>query len=71
MGFRLFGAHASHAVRNPAFQGELLLIAAALVNIVIAHAGPWQRMADWGTEAPDGAEVAALLSVLPWSGPAA
>ena len=37
MGFLLFSADASHVVRNPAFQAKLLLIAAALVNVVIAH----------------------------------
>ena len=40
MGFLLFSADASHVVRNPAFQTKLLLIAAALVNIVIAHRRP-------------------------------
>jgi hypothetical protein len=43
MGFLLFSADASHVVKNPAFQAKLLLIAAALVNIVIAHAGPGGR----------------------------
>ena len=37
MGFLLFSADAAHVVRNPAFQAKLLLIAAALINIVIAH----------------------------------
>ena len=68
MGFLLFSADASHVVRNPAFQSKLLLIAAALVNIVIAHAGPWRRVALWGTEAPGGAKVTALLSLLLWLG---
>ena len=45
MGFLLFSADAAHVVRNPAFQAKLLLIAAALVNIVVAHAGPWRRLA--------------------------
>ena len=65
MGFLLFSADASHVVRNPAF---LLLIAAALVNIAIAHAGPWRRIAHWGTELPGGAKVTALLSLLRWLG---
>lgn len=68
MGFLLFSADASHVVRNPAFQAKLLLIAAALVNIVIAHAGPWRRIALWGTDAPRGARVTALVSVLLWLG---
>ena len=66
MGFLLFSADAAHTVRNPAFQAKLLLIAAALVNIVIAHAGPWRRVALWGTEAPGSAKVTALVSLLLW-----
>jgi len=68
MGFLLFSADASHVVRNPAFQSKLLLIAAALVNIAIAHAGPWRRIAHWGAEVPGGAKVTALLSLLLWLG---
>ena len=68
MGFLLFSADASHVVRNPAFQSKLLLIAAALVTVVIAHLGPWRRMALWGTEAPGSAKVTALLSMLLWLG---
>lgn len=43
MGFLLFSADAAHVVRNPAFLAKLLLIAAALANIAIAHLGPWRR----------------------------
>jgi len=68
MGFLLFSADASHVVRNPAFQSKLVLIAAALVTVVIAHLGPWRRMAQWGAEAPAGARVTALLSLLLWLG---
>ncbi|MDB5580235.1 MAG: hypothetical protein JWR80_5411, partial [Bradyrhizobium sp.] len=68
MGFLLFSADASHVVRNPAFQSKLLLIAAALVNVAIAHLGPWRRMALWGSEAPGSARVTALLSLLLWLG---
>src|SRR6266403_2498216 len=50
MGFLLFSADAAHVVRNPAFQTKLLLIAAALVNIVIANVGPWRRLALWRAE---------------------
>jgi hypothetical protein len=66
MGFLLFSADAAHVVRNPAFQTKLLLIAAALVNIVIAYAGPWRRVALWGAEAPAGAKATALASLLLW-----
>ena len=68
MGFLLFSADASHVVRNPAFQTKLLLIAAALVNIVVAHTGPWRRVAHWGADAPAGAKITALLSLLLWLG---
>ena len=68
MGFLLFSADASHVVRNPAFQSKLLLIVAALVNVVIAHLGPWRRIALWGTEAPGGAKATALASLLLWLG---
>jgi len=66
MGFLLFSADAAHVVRNPAFQAKLLLIAAALVNIVIAHAGPWRHIALWRAEASGGAKVTALVSLLLW-----
>ena len=68
MGLLLFSADASHVVRNPAFQSKLLLIAAALVNVVIAHLGPWRQIAQWGPEAPGSARVTAMLSLLLWLG---
>ena len=68
MGFLLFSADAAHVVRNPAFQTKLLLIAVALVNIVIAHAGPWRRVALWRAEASGGARITALVSLLLWPG---
>jgi hypothetical protein len=67
MGFLLFSADAAHVVRNPAFRIKVALIALALANTVIAHAGPWRRVAEWGTEAPAGAKVTAVLSVLLWT----
>lgn len=68
MGFLLFSADASHVVRNPAFQAKLLLIAAALVTVVLAHAGPWRSVALWGAEAPGAARAAALASLVLWLG---
>ena len=68
MGFLLFSADASHVVKNPAFQAKALLIAAALVNVVIAHAGPWRRAAHWNPEASAVAKVTALASLLLWIG---
>jgi hypothetical protein len=68
MGFLLFSADAAHVVRNPAFQAKLLLIAAALVNVVIAHVGPWRRMLLWRGEAPGSAKATAFASLLLWLG---
>ncbi|WP_284735693.1 DUF6644 family protein [Dongia deserti] len=66
MGFLLFSADAAHVVRNPAFQAKLLLIVAALINIVIAHTWPWRRIAKWEGEAPTGAKATALASLVLW-----
>jgi hypothetical protein len=66
MGVLLFSADAAHVVRNPAFQSKLLIIAAALVNIVIAHVGPWRRVVLWRAEASSGAKVTALVSLILW-----
>ena len=68
MGFLLFSADASHVVRNPAFRAKAVLIALALVTVVIAHAGPWRRIASWGDEAPAGAKVLAFASLVLWLG---
>lgn len=68
MGLLLFSADAAHVVRNPAFQAKLLLIAAALVNVAVAYAGPWRKVAVWGTEASGGAKLTALVSVVLWVG---
>ncbi|MCA6114314.1 hypothetical protein J6524_05135 [Bradyrhizobium sp. WSM 1738] len=68
MGFLLFSADASHVVKNPAFQAKFVLIAAALVNIVIAHAIPWRDASRWGDKASSGAKATALTSILLWLG---
>ena len=68
MGFLLFSADASHVVKNPAFQSKLLLIAAALVNVVIAHSGAWRHVKSWHDEAPGGAKATALISLVLWLG---
>lgn len=68
MGFLLFSADASHVVKNPAFQAKALLIAAALVNVVIAHAGPWRHIESWRDEAPGAAKAIALVSLVLWLG---
>ena len=68
MGLLLFSADASHVVKNPAFQAKALLVAAAMVNIVIAHAVPWRDVAKWRDEASGGAKATALISILLWLG---
>jgi hypothetical protein len=68
MGFLLFSADASHVVKNPAFQSKLLLIAAALVNVVIAHSGPWRHVKSWHDKAPVAAKATALISLVLWLG---
>jgi hypothetical protein len=68
MGFLLFSADAAHVVRNPAFQAKLLLIVAALINIAIAHLGPWRRVLLWHGAASGGAKLTGLASVLLWVG---
>jgi hypothetical protein len=66
MGFLLFSADASHVVKNPAFQGKLLLIGAALVNVVIAHSGPWRHVESWHDKVPAVAKATALISLVLW-----
>lgn len=66
MGFLLFSADAAHVVGNPAFRAKLLLILAALINVAIAHIGPWRRYLMWRTSIPVGAKVTALLSIALW-----
>ena len=68
MGALLFSADAAHVVRNPAFLAKLLLIAAALINIAVAHLGPWRRALMWPDEAPPSAKVSAMASLLLWIG---
>ena len=66
MGFLLFSADAAHVVGNPAFRAKALLILAALINVAIAHIGPWRRHLLWRTSIPTGAKVTALLSIALW-----
>jgi hypothetical protein len=68
MGFLLFSADASHVVKNPAFQAKAALIAAALVNVAIAHALFWRDAGQWGDHASVGAKATALISIVLWLG---
>lgn len=68
MGFLLFSADAAHVVVNPAFQAKLLLILAALVNVAVAHLGPWRKAMIWHATPPWSARITAFLSLLFWVG---
>jgi len=68
MGFLLFTADAAHVIRNPAFQAKMVVLALALANVAIAHAGPWRRAEAWGFEAPAAAKAAAFASLALWLG---
>jgi hypothetical protein len=68
MGFLLFSADAAHVVGNPAFRVKLLLIAASLINIAIAHIGPWRRLALWRGDVSGGAKITAFISLVLWIG---
>lgn len=66
MGFLLLSADAAHVIGNPAFRFKLICILASLVNIALAHLGPWRSVEHWGGEAPARAKLHALLSLVLW-----
>jgi hypothetical protein len=51
---------------NDVFVLKLALIAAAGVNALVFHAGPWRGAADWSAGAPAWARLHAALSLLLW-----
>jgi hypothetical protein len=53
-------------IRPVHWPDRLLLIAAALVNILIANVGPRRRLALWRAEVSGGVKVCALVSLLLW-----
>src|SRR4030095_5007483 len=69
-GLMMFPAHATEFATNPAFQLNLALLAAASANAIAFHLRPFRTVAAWdrGTPAPPAAKVAAILSLLLWSG---
>jgi hypothetical protein len=69
-GFMMFAAHATEMAANPAFQLKLVLLAAAGVNAALFHRVPFRSIRDWDTdvEAPGCARVAAVLSLMLWTG---
>jgi hypothetical protein len=69
-GLMMFSAHATEFATNPAFQLKLILLAAAALNAAAFHLRTFRTVAAWdrGTPAPAAAKVAAILSLLIWSG---
>ncbi|MSP67452.1 MAG: hypothetical protein EXQ96_05055 [Alphaproteobacteria bacterium] len=68
-GVVMFTAEASFIIQNPVFLIKLGMIAAALVNIVAAHAGPFRAIGTWGWAVgtvPGTARTTALLSLVLW-----
>jgi hypothetical protein len=69
-GLLMFTAHATDMAGNPAFRLKLMLIAAATLNAVIFHRGPFTSVKNWNQSAviPASAKIAAVLSLLLWAG---
>jgi hypothetical protein len=69
-GLLMFAAHASDFVTNRAFVLKLALIAAAGLNAVAFHLGPYRSVAQWDTAAgtPAAAKIHAAASLSIWIG---
>ena len=69
-GLLMFAAHATEMAVNPAFQAKLALIALAGVNAAVFHRSVFRSVASWDRDvlAPGRARLAAVLSLLLWSG---
>jgi hypothetical protein len=69
-GLLMFTAHATEMAGNPAFRLKLLLIAAAMLNAVSFHRGPFTSVRNWNQNVaiPASAKIAAVLSLLLWAG---
>lgn len=70
-GLLLFVTEATSIAVNPAFQAKLGCISVGLVNAALFHLGPWRSMARWGIvdgRVPRAAKVAAIVSLLAWTG---
>jgi hypothetical protein len=69
-GLLMFTAHATEMAGNPAFRLKLMLIAAATLNAVIFHRGPFTSVKNWNQSVaiPASAKIAAVLSLLLWAG---
>lgn len=69
-GALMFAAHATEMASNPAFRLKLALIAAAALNAAAFHRGVFRSVKRWnrGTPAPTLAKIAAVVSLVLWTG---
>ncbi|PJF37048.1 MAG: hypothetical protein CUN49_02340 [Candidatus Thermofonsia Clade 1 bacterium] len=67
-GALLFLSNAADFVANRAFQVKMLLLAAALANVLIFHLGIYRSVARWDLNVPTplAARLAALFSLAIW-----
>jgi uncharacterized protein DUF6644 len=70
MGIGMFSAHAAEFIDQRLFMLKMGLILAAGINAAIFHSGPFVAVARWDTDArpPLSARVAALVSIVLWTG---
>jgi hypothetical protein len=69
-GLMMFSAHATEMAASPVFRLKLILIAGAALNAAAFHTRTFRSVATWNrdAEAPAAAKIAALLSMLLWTG---
>lgn len=67
-GLMMFAAHPTDFVDNPAFTTKLALIALALTNAAMFHAGVFRGAREWDVNqpAPARAKLHALVSLVLW-----
>jgi hypothetical protein len=69
-GLLMFTAHATEMASNPVFGIKLALIAAGVLNAAAFHQWPFKSVPGWDvrTATPLWARIAAVISLLCWSG---
>jgi hypothetical protein len=69
-GLMMFSAHATEFAESTVFRLKLILIAAAVANAAVFHQWPFRSVAGWdtGAVAPVPAKLAAVLSLVLWTG---
>ena len=69
-GAALFSSNAVNYAHNTAFQGKMVLLLLAGINMGIFHIGAGRRIGDWAARAPTppAAKVAAACSLILWVG---